>query len=55
MQRLEQEIHAMAPEFNIASPRQLQEILFVEQKLPVIKRTAKTGQHRRRRSGGVWP
>ncbi len=44
MQRLEQEIYAMAGrEFNIASPRQLQEILFVEQKLPVIKRTAKTG------------
>ncbi len=44
MQRLEQEIYALAGrEFNIASPRQLQEILFVEQKLPVIKRTAKTG------------
>ncbi len=42
--RLEQEIYAMAGhEFNIASPRQLQEILFVEKKLPVIKRTAKTG------------
>ena len=41
---LEQEIYAMAGhEFNIASPRQLQEILFVEKKLPVIKRTAKTG------------
>ena len=44
MQRLEQEIYALAGrEFNIASPRQLQEILFVQQKLPVIKRTAKTG------------
>ena len=43
-QRLEQEIYVMAGrEFNIASPRQLQEVLFVEQKLPVIKRTAKTG------------
>jgi len=44
IERLEQEIYAMAGrEFNIASPRQLQDILFVEQKLPVIKRTAKTG------------
>jgi DNA polymerase-1 len=44
MQRLEQEIYVMAGHtFNIASPRQLQEILFVEQKLPVVKRTAKTG------------
>ena len=30
-------------EFNIASPKQLQKVLFVEQKLPVVKRTAKTG------------
>jgi DNA polymerase-1 len=44
MQRLEQEIYDLVGrKFNIASPRQLQEILFVEQKLPVIKRTAKTG------------
>jgi DNA polymerase-1 len=44
MQRLEQEIYVLAGrEFNIASPRQLQDILFVENKLPVIKRTAKTG------------
>jgi DNA polymerase-1 len=44
MQRLEQEIYALAGrEFNIASPRQLQDVLFVEQKLPVLKRTAKTG------------
>jgi DNA polymerase-1 len=44
LQRLEQEIYVLAGrKFNIASPRQLQEILFVEQKLPVIKRTAKTG------------
>ncbi len=44
MQRLEQEIYALAGrKFNIASPRQLQDVLFVEQKLPVIKRTAKTG------------
>ncbi len=44
MQRLEQEIYLLAGrQFNIASTRQLQEILFVEQKLPVIKRTAKTG------------
>ena len=44
MVRLEQEIYALAGrEFNINSPRQLQDILFVEQKLPVLKRTAKTG------------
>jgi DNA polymerase-1 len=44
MKRLEQEIYARAGrQFNIASPRQLQEVLFVEQKLPVLKRTAKTG------------
>ena len=44
IERLEQEIYALTGHtFNIASPRQLQEILFVEQKLPVIKRTAKTG------------
>ena len=42
--RLEQEIYALAGrQFNINSPRQLQDILFVEQKLPVLKRTAKTG------------
>ena len=28
---------------NIASPKQLQELLFGELKLPVVKRTAKTG------------
>jgi DNA polymerase I len=44
IQRLEQEIYALAGrQFNIASPRQLQDVLFVEQKLPVLKRTAKTG------------
>jgi DNA polymerase I len=44
MERLEGEIHALAGrEFNIASPRQLQEVLFVEQKLPIRRRTAKTG------------
>ncbi len=44
IERLEREIYVLAGrEFNIASPRQLQQILFVEQKLPVIKRTAKTG------------
>ena len=44
IERLEQEIYALAGrEFNIASPRQLQDVLFVEQKLPVVKRTAKTG------------
>jgi DNA polymerase-1 len=40
---LELEIFQLAGrEFNIASPKQLQEILFVEQKLPVLKKT-KTG------------
>ena len=44
MQRLEQEIYALAGrQFNIASPRQLQDVLFVEQKLPVLRRTAKSG------------
>ena len=44
IERLEQEIYVLAGrEFNINSPRQLQDILFVEQKLPVLKRTAKTG------------
>ncbi len=41
---LEQEIFDLAGRpLNIASPRQLQEVLFGELKLPVIKRTAKTG------------
>ena len=40
---LEKEIHALAGrEFNIGSPKQLQQILFDEQKLPIVKRT-KTG------------
>ncbi|MDZ4819115.1 MAG: DNA polymerase I [Planctomycetota bacterium] len=40
---LEKEIHDLAGRpFNIGSPKQLQDILFVEQKLPIIKRT-KTG------------
>ncbi|MDX1964382.1 MAG: DNA polymerase I [Pirellulales bacterium] len=43
LERLEAEIHALAGRsFNIASPKQLQEVLFTEQKLPVLKRT-KTG------------
>ena len=43
MAELELEIFKLADhEFNIASPKQLQEVLFVEQKLPVIKKT-KTG------------
>ncbi|HEY2882595.1 MAG TPA: DNA polymerase, partial [Pirellulales bacterium] len=43
MAALEREIFELAGrEFNIASPKQLQEILFVEQKLPVLKKT-KTG------------
>jgi DNA polymerase-1 len=44
MERLEKEIYALAGhEFNIASPRQLQEVLFDEQKLPARRWTAKTG------------
>ncbi|MEX2112047.1 MAG: DNA polymerase I [Pirellulales bacterium] len=40
---LEKEIHELAGrEFNIGSPKQLQQILFDEQKLPMVKRT-KTG------------
>jgi len=43
MTALELEIFKLADrEFNIASPKQLQEVLFVEQKLPVLKKT-KTG------------
>ena len=43
MAALETEIFILADrEFNIASPKQLQEILFVEQKLPVLRKT-KTG------------
>jgi DNA polymerase-1 len=40
---IEQEIHALAGrELNIASPKQLQQVLFDELKLPVVKKT-KTG------------
>ena len=40
---LEHEIYSLAGRpFNIGSPKQLQEVLFTEQKLPVIKKT-KTG------------
>jgi len=43
LDRLVEEIHGIAGrEFNIASPKQLQQILFEELKLPVVKRT-KTG------------
>ncbi len=41
---LEREIYEIAGhEFNIASPKQLQQVLFEELKLPVVKKTAKTG------------
>jgi len=43
LESLEGEIYALAGrEFNIASPKQLQEVLYQEQKLPVVKKT-KTG------------
>lgn len=43
LEKLEQEIYALAGrELNIASPKQLQQILFEELGLPVVKRT-KTG------------
>ncbi len=43
IQRLEREIYELAGhEFNIGSPKQLQQVLFVEQGLPMIKKT-KTG------------
>ncbi|MBN2579296.1 MAG: DNA polymerase I, partial [Pirellulales bacterium] len=41
---LEKEIHDLAGRvFNIASPKQLQQVLFEELKLPVVKKTPKTG------------
>jgi len=44
MAELEEEIYALAGRrLNIASPRQLQQVLFEELKLPVRKRTPKTG------------
>ncbi|QDT66282.1 DNA polymerase I [Calycomorphotria hydatis] len=43
LEELEAEIHTIAGhEFNIASPKQLQHVLFEELKLPIIKKT-KTG------------
>ncbi len=43
LEELEQEIHALAGrKFNISSPKQLQQILFDELRLPVVKKT-KTG------------
>ena len=43
MKTIEEEIYQLAGyRFNIASPKQMQHLLFVEKKLPVIKRT-KTG------------
>jgi DNA polymerase-1 len=44
MEAIQQEIYDLAGHrFNIASPKQLQEVLFVEQKLPGVKRTEKSG------------
>ena len=46
---LEQEIYELAGhEFNIGSPKQLQQVLFDELKLPVLKKTKTGPQHRRR-------
>ncbi|MFO0896383.1 MAG: DNA polymerase I [Pirellulales bacterium] len=43
IEQLEREIHELAGRaFNIASPKQLAEVLFAEQRLPVLKKT-KTG------------
>jgi DNA polymerase-1 len=44
LSELEQQIYDLAGRrLNIASPKQLQELLFTELKLPVLKKTAKTG------------
>ena len=44
MEALEAEIHQLAGrQFNIASPKQLQQVLFDQLKLHVVKRTARTG------------
>ena len=44
LQELEKEIYAIGGhQFNIASPKQLQEVLFTELNLPVVKKTPKTG------------
>jgi DNA polymerase-1 len=44
LKELEAEIYALAGHgFNIASPKQLQEVLFKELKLPALKKTPKTG------------
>ena len=44
MAGLEEKIYALAGrQLNLASPKQLQELLFNELKLPVVKKTAKTG------------
>jgi DNA polymerase-1 len=44
MEAIQQEIYELAGHrFNIASPRQLQQVLFVEQKLPGVKQTDKSG------------
>ncbi len=44
IERLEREIHELAGRpFNIGSPKQLQQILFEEHKLPIVKKTKQGG------------
>jgi len=53
---LELEIFQLAGrEFNIASPKQLQEVLFVEQKLPVLKKTKTGPSTDAEGAGGIGP
>ncbi len=45
LNEIEQQIHELAGHpFNIASPKQLRQVLFVEQKLPTQRRTGITGE-----------